>query len=55
MDGPASVMLALIVIGLPTIMIMLIANRFFKYREKRLEIETLNSRGKSCPICIALV
>ena len=47
MDGPISVMLALIVIGLPTIMIMLIANRFFKYREKRLEIEALNAAEKA--------
>ena len=36
--GPGTVFLALIVIGLPTIMIMIIENRFFKYREKRLEV-----------------
>jgi hypothetical protein len=40
-------MLAMIVIGLPTIMIMLIANRYFKYREKRLEIEALNAAEKA--------
>jgi len=45
--GPAAVMLALVVIGLPTIMIMLIATRFFKYREKRLAVEALNAAEKA--------
>jgi hypothetical protein len=45
--GPGTVMLALIIIGLPTIMIMLIANRFFKYREKRLEVEAMNAAEKA--------
>jgi uncharacterized protein YpmS len=40
-------MIALIVIGLPTIMLMLIANRFFKFREKKLEIEALNAAEKA--------
>ncbi len=39
MNGSTSIMLAMIVIGLPTIMIMLIANRFFRLREKKLEVE----------------
>jgi NADH:ubiquinone oxidoreductase subunit D len=43
MDGPTNVLLAMIIIGLPVIMIMLIANRYFKYREKRLEVEALNA------------
>jgi hypothetical protein len=47
MTGPAAIMLAMVVIGLPAIMIMLIANRFFKYREKRLEIEALNAAEKA--------
>ena len=47
MTGPAAVMLAMVVIGLPTVMIMLIANRYFKYREKRLEIEALNAAEKA--------
>jgi hypothetical protein len=47
MDGPAAVMLALVVIGLPVIMIMLIANRYFKYREKRLEVEAMNAAEKA--------
>lgn len=37
--GPPEVFVALIVIGLPVILLMIIANRFFKYREKRLEVE----------------
>lgn len=45
--GPGDVMLAMVVIGLPTIMIMLIANRYFKYREKRLEIEAMNAAEKA--------
>jgi hypothetical protein len=42
-----AIMLATIIIGLPTIMIMLIANRFFKFREKKLEIEALNAAEKA--------
>jgi uncharacterized protein YpmS len=47
MDPAAAVMLALVVIGLPTLMIMLVAHRFFKYREKRLEVEALNAAEKA--------
>ena len=47
MTGPAAVMLALVVIGLPTIMIMLIANRYFRYREKRLSVEAMNAAEKA--------
>ncbi len=32
-------MVALIVIGLPVLTLMLIANRYFRLREKRLEVE----------------
>ena len=39
MMGPAEVFIALIVIGLPVILLMIIANRFFKLREKKLEVE----------------
>jgi hypothetical protein len=39
MIGPGEVMVALIVIGLPVLMLMLIANRYFRLREKRLEVE----------------
>jgi cob(I)alamin adenosyltransferase len=39
MSGPSAVFIALIVIGLPVMMLMLIANRFFKLREKKLEVE----------------
>ena len=35
--GPGEVMIALIVIGLPVMTLMLIANRWFKLREKKLE------------------
>ena len=39
MDGPTNVFIALIVIGLPVILLMIIANRYFKLREKKLEVE----------------
>ena len=39
MDGPTNVLIAMIVIGLPMILLMLIANRYFKLREKKLEVE----------------
>jgi hypothetical protein len=40
-------MLGLVIIGLPTVMIMLIANRFFKYREKKLEVEAMHAAEKA--------
>ncbi len=39
MDGPENVFLALIIIGLPVILLMIIANRHFRLREKKLEVE----------------
>ena len=47
MEGPTAVLLAMIIIGLPTLMIMLIANRFFKFREKKLEVEAMNAAEKA--------
>lgn len=47
MIGPGEVMVALIVIGLPVIMIMLLGSRLLKYREKRLEIEAMNAAEKA--------
>ena len=35
MIGPGQVMIALIVVGLPVLFLMLMANRFFKLREKQ--------------------
>jgi hypothetical protein len=39
MMGPGEVFIALIVIGLPVMLLMIIANRWFKLREKKLEVE----------------
>lgn len=39
MDGPTSVFIAAIVIGLPVILLMMIANRYFRLREKKLEVD----------------
>ncbi len=43
MGGPTAVLLATIIIGLPTVMLMLMFNRFFKFREKKLEVEARNA------------
>src|SRR4051812_36367797 len=47
MGGPTAVFLAMVVIGLPTVMIFMLANRFFKFREKKLEIEALHAAEKA--------
>ena len=47
MMGPAEVFIALIVIGLPIILLMLIANRYFRLREKRLEVEATMAAEKA--------
>jgi hypothetical protein len=39
MEGPTAVFLAMIIIGLPVLMLMLIANRYFRLREKKLEVD----------------
>jgi hypothetical protein len=41
------VLLAMIVVGLPTIFLMLTANRFFRFREKKLEVEALHAAEKA--------
>ena len=47
MDGPTNVFIALIVIGLPVILLMLIANRYFRLREKKLEVEAKMAAEKA--------
>lgn len=47
MIGPGEVMVALIVIGLPTIVIGLAFNRFFRLREKKLEVEAMAAAEKA--------
>ena len=47
MNGGTSIMLAFIIIGLPTVMLTVAFNRFFKFREKKLEIEALNAAEKA--------
>ena len=47
MDGPTNVFIALIVIGLPVILLMIIANRYFKLREKKLEVEAGTAAEKA--------
>lgn len=47
MNGPTAVMLALVIIGLPTTMLMMAFNRFFKFREKKLEVEAMNAAEKA--------
>lgn len=45
--GAPEVMIALIVIGLPVLTVMLIANRFFRLREKKLEVEAQMAAEKA--------
>lgn len=47
MEGPTAILLACIVIGLPTVMLMLMVNRFFKFRERKLEVEAMNAAEKA--------
>jgi hypothetical protein len=47
MGGPTAVFLAFMVIGLPSLAILGIANRFFKFRERKLEVEALNAAEKA--------
>lgn len=39
MDGPTAVMLAMVIIGLPVVLLIVIASRWFRLREKKLEID----------------
>jgi len=47
MDPPAMVAIAMIVVGFPTLMVGLALNRFFKFREKRLEVEAMGAAEKA--------
>ena len=47
MMGPGEVMIALIVIGLPVITIFYGFHRFFKFREKKLEIDAMAAAEKA--------
>jgi hypothetical protein len=47
MHSITAIMLASIIIGLPTIMVMIIANRFFRFREKKLEVEAALAAEKA--------
>jgi ABC-type phosphate transport system auxiliary subunit len=47
MEGPTAVLLAMIIIGLPVLMLMLIANRYFRLREKKLEVEAALAAEKA--------
>lgn len=37
--GPGEALIAFIVVGLPVLLLMLVAMRYFRYREKKLEVE----------------
>lgn len=47
MEGPTAVLLAAIIIGLPVILLMLIANRFFRFRERKLEVDATLAAEKA--------
>ena len=45
--GPAEVFIALFVVGLPVMLLMLIANRWFRLREKKLDVEATLAAEKA--------
>jgi hypothetical protein len=47
MIGPGEVFIALIIIGLPVILLTYMARRFFTFREKQLEAETTLAAEKA--------
>lgn len=47
MMGPSEVLIALIVIGLPILTIFYGFHRFFKFREKKLEVDALAAAEKA--------
>ena len=47
MIGPGEVMIALIVIGLPTTMLGLAFRRFFRLKEKQLEVDAMAAAEKA--------
>ena len=47
MNPPTMVMIALIVVGFPTLMLGLAFNRFFNFREKRLAVEAMAAAEKA--------
>jgi cob(I)alamin adenosyltransferase len=44
---PIAIPIALIVVGLPVLFLMVLANRFFKFREKQLEVEAMKAAEKA--------
>lgn len=51
--GPAEVFLALVIIGLPVLLLIVMANRFFGYREKQLEVEAMRAAEKAAQYAAA--
>ena len=47
MNPPAIIMMALIVVGLPTMMLFYGFHRFFRFREKKLDIEAMGAIEKA--------
>ena len=47
MIGPGEVFVALFVVGLPVLLLMLIANRWFRLREKKLDVEATLAAEKA--------
>lgn len=47
MMGPGEALIAFIVVGLPVLLLMVIATRYFRYREKRLDVEATLAAEKA--------
>lgn len=47
MRDMTAILLAMIIVGLPTLFLMVMANRFFSFREKKLEVEAMHAAEKA--------
>jgi ABC-type phosphate transport system auxiliary subunit len=50
--GPAEVFIALIVVGIPVVALAVLAMHFFRYREKKLEVESRLAAEKAAQYAV---
>ena len=53
MMGPAEVLIAFIIIGLPVLFLIYMARRFFSLREKQLDVETRLAAEKAAQYAVS--
>jgi hypothetical protein len=54
MMGPGEALIAFIVVGLPVLLMMLVAFRYFRYREKKLDVAAGLAAEKAAQYASAL-